>query len=271
MRRGRAFSLLIGAALLGAIAKFNGMPPDAQASLLGAAGETARSWLQSAVAAYNGIAETSAHVETSPEVARDQPPGAEGHKAADAPAPRPAPHSADTAADAASGNPLWALPLAQLSITRERPIFSPSRRPPPPPRPAYVAPVAIQQPVKPPEPERPAVSLLGTIIGTSADDRLAVFLEAGTANVIRLRVGEDHQGWVLRLVNPRQATMVKDSDPVVLEMPAPGEPPPPGMAGTIMPAIPPSVVPTAAPLAQTAAPVPGAPAPQPGRRRQQRK
>src|SRR5262249_27227957 len=31
-----------------------------------------------------------------------------------------------------SGNPLWAIPLTQLSATPERPIFSPSPRPPPP-------------------------------------------------------------------------------------------------------------------------------------------
>src|SRR6516165_2807674 len=32
-----------------------------------------------------------------------------------------------------SGNPLWAVPLRSLSVTSERPIFSPSRRPPIPP------------------------------------------------------------------------------------------------------------------------------------------
>src|SRR6201995_4331257 len=31
-----------------------------------------------------------------------------------------------------SANPLWAIPLTKLSGTRDRPIFSPSRRPPPP-------------------------------------------------------------------------------------------------------------------------------------------
>jgi len=31
-----------------------------------------------------------------------------------------------------SANPLWGIPLTQLPGTRDRPIFSPSRRPPPP-------------------------------------------------------------------------------------------------------------------------------------------
>jgi len=39
--------------------------------------------------------------------------------------------AAPTAERVLSANPLWALPLTQLSATRERPIFSSSRRPPP--------------------------------------------------------------------------------------------------------------------------------------------
>src|SRR5438045_3679915 len=48
---------------------------------------------------------------------------------------------------AQSGNPLWTIPLASLTATRERPIFTPSRRPPPPVQPIAVtpapAPIAI--------------------------------------------------------------------------------------------------------------------------------
>jgi len=123
---------------------------------------------------------------------------------------------------APAGNPLWKLPLTELSSTRERPIFSPSRRPPsPPPTPTYVAPVTVRPSVKPPESERPAVSLLGTVIGT--DVHIGVFLETATKNVVRLRVGEDHQYWVLRLITAREVTLVKDSGQTVLKLPAPGE------------------------------------------------
>src|ERR1700721_2394532 len=41
-------------------------------------------------------------------------------QAANPPAPQP-------------GNPLWAVPFSSLTVTRERPLFSASRRPPPPP------------------------------------------------------------------------------------------------------------------------------------------
>jgi hypothetical protein len=266
MRPGRAFSLLTGIAVLAAIARVNEMTPAAQASLLDGAAATAQSFLQGAIATYNamtgnGTTGMAGHRPSEPIRPDLRPPGADGEKAAGAPQPRAGSHVADAAADSASGNPLWALPLTQLSTTRERPIFSPSRRPPP--RPTIVAPVAIQQPVKPPEPERPTVSLLGTIIGTNADDRIAVFLEAGTLNIVRLRVGEDHQGWVLRLVKAREATLVKNSDPVVLEMPPPGEPPPPGLAGIGMPAMPPAGLP---------APKQAMPAPPPaGHQRQPRR
>lgn len=124
---------------------------------------------------------------------------------------------ADAKPHAPAGNPLWAIQLKQLSITRERPIFSPSRRPPPP-APTYVAPAAVQQPVK--APERPAMSLLGTVIGTG--EQIAVFLETSTKNVFRLRVGENHGGWVLRLIKAREARLVKNGEQVVLlQLPSP--------------------------------------------------
>jgi general secretion pathway protein N len=117
-------------------------------------------------------------------------------------------------------NPLWGLPLARFSITQERPIFLPSRRPPRPP-PTYAAPVAVRQPAKPPEPERPAVSLIGTVIGT--DVQIGVFLEQATNKVVRLRLGEEHQGWVLRLVKEREVTLVKDVEQILVLGPTLGD------------------------------------------------
>jgi hypothetical protein len=117
------------------------------------------------------------------------------------------------------GNPLWALPLKQLSITRERPIFSPSRRPPPPAAPTYVAPVAVRTPPK--EPERPSITLVGTILGAS--ESIGIFLNPTTRDIAWLRLGEDYEGWALRSVKTREVTLVKDRDRVVLELPPPGD------------------------------------------------
>jgi hypothetical protein len=119
------------------------------------------------------------------------------------------------------GNPLWALSLKQLSITRERPIFSPSRRPPPPAAPTYVAPVAVRTPPKPREPERPSITLVGTILGTS--ESIGIFLDQSTRDIVRLLLGEDHEGWALRSVKTREVTLVKHRERVVLELPRPGD------------------------------------------------
>jgi hypothetical protein len=119
---------------------------------------------------------------------------------------------------ALSANPLWAIPLAQLPNTRDRPIFSPSRRPPPP----AVAPAAVPKVAavaKPREPERPQVSLVGTI--ASDDEGFGIFLDQSTKAVFRLRVGEDYQGWKLRSVQGREAVLEKDQQVVPLALPQP--------------------------------------------------
>jgi hypothetical protein len=194
MKPGRAFSFLTGVALLGAIAQFDRMTPDAQASLLTIA-ETVRGTVQSLLSAAATNHDVTVAVQEWPARPPSPPHATDDRGGAEMPPRRISARTADMKPPAPAGNPLWALPLEQLSMTRERPIFSPSRRPPPPTPPIYVATVAVRQ-IKPPEPERPAVSLLGTIIGT--DDQIGVFLDS-TQNVVRLRVGEVHRGWVLRL------------------------------------------------------------------------
>jgi hypothetical protein len=226
MNPSRSFLLLAGVALLGVIASFNEMMADAQASFLAATGETARgtsqSLQQSAVATYQAVTDKLTDATAQERPARVlASPQAEGREGVESPSQWVGARS-NAEPPAPAGNPLWALPLEQLSITRERPIFSPSRRPPPPP-PTYVAPVAVRQPAKPPEPERPAVSLIGTVVGT--DVQIGVFLEKATQNVVRLRLGEEHQGWVLRLVKAREVTLVKDVEQTLVLEPPPGEAP----------------------------------------------
>lgn len=139
---------------------------------------------------------------------------------------------------ALSANPLWGIPLSQLPITRDRPIFSPSRRPPPP----AVAPAAIPKVAavpKPREPERPQLTLVGTI--ASDEEGFGIFLDQSTKVVFRLRVGENHQGWKLRSVQGREATLEKDQQVIPLALPqlSVGQmtievPPPPANAGKLL-------------------------------------
>ena len=216
--------MLAGIALLGAIASFNEMMADARASFLDATGETARSTSQSlqqsAVATYQAVTDklTDATAQERPArvLASPEAKGREGESPSQWVGAR-----SNAEPPAPAGNPLWALPLKQLSITRERPIFSLSRRPPPPATPTYVAPVAVRTPSKPAEPERPSITLLGTILGST--ESIGIFFNPTTRDIVRLRVGEDHEGWALRSVKTREATLVKDRERVVLELPPPGE------------------------------------------------
>ena len=120
-----------------------------------------------------------------------------------------------------AGNPLWAIPLNLLTSTRERPIFSPSRRPPPPVvvnRPFVPPPPPPPPPPKPPE--HPSLALLGTIAGEG--EGLALFMETTSQNVVRLRTGEAHEGWVLRSVHGREAKLEKDNRTETVTLPDPG-------------------------------------------------
>jgi hypothetical protein len=237
MKRGHAFSLLTGISLVGALASFNEMSPNAQASLLAAAA-TAQALLRSAVATYHDITDKTIDAAAREQAAHRPAPqrAPEDRGDADAPPPRITARKSDPESPASTGNPLWPLPLKQLSVTRERPLFSPSRRPPPPSIPAVVTPVVVRQPIKPPEPEHPAVSLLGTVIGT--DDQIGVFLDTDTRNVVRLRVGEDHRGWTLRLVKAREVTLVKDGEQTItLELRPPGDATPARAVPTSLPPV----------------------------------
>ncbi len=122
--------------------------------------------------------------------------------------------------DAPTGNPLWAIPLKQLSATRDRPIFTPSRRPPPPAVVApYIAPV-LPPPVTRSEPETPPLALVGMVV--SEHEGIGVFVEQNTKNIVRLRMGESYTGWILRHLEGREATLEKDRQTAILAMPTSG-------------------------------------------------
>jgi general secretion pathway protein N len=138
-----------------------------------------------------------------------------------------------------SGNPLWSVPLSVLTATQERPIFSASRRPPPravagPRIEPVIVPVAT-----PAEPERPALALIGAVVGDS--DAIAVFLDRTNQKIVRLRAGDAHAGWVLSSVLGREVTLKKAEQTEVLALQRQDGPAAPGIPG-----------------------IPGVPAPMPG-------
>lgn len=119
---------------------------------------------------------------------------------------------------AGQGNPLWAIPLASLHETRDRPLFSATRRPPAPivaeaPKVSEPAP-----PPPPPEPEKPQFTLVGVVHGLGLD--LAVFLDEADKSLVRARVGQSVRGWTVHGLNTRTATLEKAQQQVKLELPA---------------------------------------------------
>ena len=118
-----------------------------------------------------------------------------------------------------SANPLWAMPIKQFSATRDRPIFLPSRRPPALPASTVTVAKAIVPP-RPKEPEQPQLSLVGTISGD--DDKFGIFIDQSTKAVLRLRVGEEFQGWKLQSVQGREAAFQKNQLSFVVALPQPG-------------------------------------------------
>jgi len=150
------------------------------------------------------------------------------------------------------GNPLWDIPLEQLSATRDRPIFSPSRRAPAPAAetPAVATAPAVPEPTPP---ERPQLSLVGTVM--NGVDGVAIFLDQSSKTPLRLRIGSDYQGWTLRQVEARSATLQNGQDVAVFSFAPPSSQPtsqPTSSAGASIAQMP--ATPTAPPLAQAGPP-----------------
>ncbi len=140
----------------------------------------------------------------------------------------------------AAANPLWAMPFDDLSATRERPLFSASRRPPAMPE-AVAIPLPTAARATVIAPESPPFTLVGTIV--SADEKIAFFRNSATNTVTRTREGEEQSGWLVRSVSQRSAIVEKDHRTVTIDLPknnanagspaAPSSSLPPGVEQTL--------------------------------------
>jgi general secretion pathway protein N len=149
--------------------------------------------------------------------------GTEGTGVAEAARLSQAPPVPDQSAKPRVGNPLWAVPLSTLSATRDRPLFSVSRRPP-----IVAAPVAAPPPTQeaaaPPPPERPLLTLIGTIVSPRAS--LAMLQGSSSEAISRLRIGEENDGWQVRGIDLRSIVVVKGAQSIKLDLPRPDGAPP---------------------------------------------
>jgi hypothetical protein len=90
--------------------------------------------------------------------------------------------------------------LDQLSATRNRPLFSPTRRPPAPP------PVIV--PVAPPPPPPPDVALLGVIM--DGDTARAIVRVGQQAKLARVQIGDDIGGWKVGQIEAKFLVLLLD-------------------------------------------------------------
>lgn len=144
---------------------------------------------------------TALHAATGTDPFANEPPNNTGISISRPAEPRAAP------APPPPGNPLWAIPLSALPQTQERPVFAPTRRPPP--RAVVAAPVvaAPQAPPPPAPPEPLQLSLIGAVVGDG--DAIAVFVDRATQGIVRMRTGQVHAGWSLTTIAPREATLTR--------------------------------------------------------------
>jgi hypothetical protein len=103
------------------------------------------------------------------------------------------------------GNPIAKVPLDRLSATRDRPLFSPSRRPtvpaqpPPPPGPR------IEHAPRPSPVQSPSVALYGIVVG--AQGPRAIIGMGPTDPIVGVRPGDDVNGWRVTAITQRSLVL----------------------------------------------------------------
>jgi general secretion pathway protein N len=99
-------------------------------------------------------------------------------------------------------NPLQAQSLDRLSVSRDRPLFSPSRRPPaPPPPPVERAPEAAA----PPPP--PDVTLFGVVVDGEGAHAI---IRLGTGKMERVHFGDEVAGWKVSQIEGHRLVLSLD-------------------------------------------------------------
>jgi len=144
--------------------------------------------------------------------------------------------------------PLWRVPLESLSDTRDRPLFSPARRP------AVTAAPAAGDAA--PGLDRLRVTLLGVLLGPE-NSGVAVMRDEETQALKEVQVGDTLNHWTLVELRRRAAVFQRDADIMVLEMPkAPAQPAKSGGVTAAADAPPDGIPPDAEPPPVASAPQP---------------
>jgi hypothetical protein len=108
--------------------------------------------------------------------------------------------------------------LESLDATRARPLFSPSRRPPPPPAP-IAAPILPPAPVPVAAPP-PDIQLVGVVFGGRT--HTAIVEHPADPRPINVEVGDQIDGWTVTEIRPREIVLEHGPRTVTIGLPQPG-------------------------------------------------
>ena len=147
---------------------------------------------------------------------------------------------------AGTADPMTELSLQSLSATRERPLFSPTRRPPP-----TVLPPSIPETGSlAATPEPPPFELLGAVLGEKVS--YILIRNRNTHEVRRLSPTEEADGWKVAAVTARSVVLEHDGRVEKLML---GDAPEPNAPSTPQPTGIATALTTADPIARAASPV----------------
>ena len=104
--------------------------------------------------------------------------------------------------------------LKSLEATRSRPLFSPSRRPPPPPQLPDSAVTGSNIPLPLPPPR---VELTGVIFGS--DQQTAILKRPDDPKPESVHLGADVEGWKVTLITPRSIVLTRADKSLEIQLP----------------------------------------------------
>jgi general secretion pathway protein N len=114
--------------------------------------------------------------------------------------------AAQEAMDRARVNPMASSPLERFAATRERPLFSEGRRPPPSRVEADRAP---EPPPKAEPPEPPRVTVVGVL--RNEQGTRALVRPKPADKVREVRVGDEIGGWKVEEIGPRRVILASET------------------------------------------------------------
>jgi type II secretory pathway component PulC len=112
-----------------------------------------------------------------------------------------APAPAQDSSNVTLSNPLAAQSLERLSATVDRPLFSPSRRPPPEP---------VAQGPEPAAPPAPPPNLVLSGIVTDGQSARAVVRVGAEKKILRAQIGDNIEGWTVSQIEGRTLVLSLD-------------------------------------------------------------